>query len=930
MRMDKADSKLGLAISLIAGAAALVVMLTLPLTYFSLGYQEEATAAQTKADLYAALVNDPAKEQGAKHPTKQARLARLIEMLEADPLGGEQETHRIFDTENNLVAETLGKLGEPLVTRTAELKNSVAPFARIEITRSLHPLLINTALVGVLGALLGSAIFFALRIFPMRALHLAVNEINERRRTESDLQQSLSILAATLESTADGILVVDRLGRIASFNDRFIEMWQIPDYIVASRDNNLILGAITRQLSDPQWFLEKFRQLRENPPKSSDAGPEVIDLTDGPAFELTSKPQWIAEQNAGWVWSFHDITERKRAEALLSGEKQVLEQIVSGASLPEVLEILVHGIEAQSGRMFCTILLSDDQGRLQHAGAYGISKDFLSAAKRLVIPPTADTFARTGTTGEAHASLDMSSEPVWADYRDLALRHGLQARWAAPIHSTTGSVLGLVATYYREHDNPDPHDLRLIEIACNLTRIVIERKHAEARMEFLAHYDSLTGLPNRTLFRDRLAHAIARADRDNQMLALMFIDLDRFKTINDTLGHHIGDLMLKGVAERIKTCVREEDTAARLGGDEFTVILEQITAPEDASGVAQKIIDELSPPFNLLGNEAFITASIGISIYPTDNTDMDGLLKNTDAAMYNAKETGRNNFQFYAKEMNVKALGRLELENSLRHAVERGEFVLYYQPKISLDTGKTAGMEALLRWVHPRRGIVSPIEFIPLLEETGLINQVGDWLIHTACIQNKIWMDAGFPPMRVAVNLSARQFQHNDLLQHVTRALDDSGLDGDFLELEVTESLLMQNPEYILDVFHEMGALGVVRIDIDDFGTGYSSLSNLKRFPITTVKIDQSFIQGIPHDEEDVAIVTTVIGMAKSLKLKVIAEGVENEAQLALLCELGCDEVQGYVFSRPLPAEGFAKWLRRGDLKDRIVAACKGNKVMRP
>lgn len=928
--MDKADSKLGLAISLIAGAAALVVMLTLPLTYFSLGYQEEAAAAQTKADLYAALVNDPAKEQGAKHPTKQARLARLIEMLEADPLGGKQETHRIFDTENNLVAETLGKLGEPLVTRTAELKNSVAPFARIEITRSLHPLLINTALVGVLGALLGSAIFFALRIFPMRALHLAVNEINERRRTESDLQQSLSILAATLESTADGILVVDRLGRIASFNDRFIEMWQIPDYIVASRDNNLILGAITRQLSDPQWFLEKFRQLRENPPKSSDAGPEVIDLTDGPAFELTSKPQWIAEQNAGWVWSFHDITERKRAEALLSGEKQVLEQIVSGASLPEVLEILVHGIEAQSGRMFCTILLSDDQGRLQHAGAYGISKDFLSAAKRLVIPPTADTFARTGTMGEAHASLDMSSEPVWADYRELALRHGLQARWAAPIHSTTGSVLGLVATYYREHDNPDPHDLRLIEIACNLTRIVIERKHAEARMEFLAHYDSLTGLPNRTLFRDRLAHAIARADRDNQMLALMFIDLDRFKTINDTLGHHIGDLMLKGVAERIKTCVREEDTAARLGGDEFTVILEQISAPEDASGVAQKIIDELSPPFNLLGDEAFITASIGISIYPTDNTDMDGLLKNTDAAMYNAKETGRNNFQFYAKEMNVKALGRLELENSLRHAVERGEFVLYYQPKISLDTGKTAGMEALLRWVHPRRGIVSPIEFIPLLEETGLINQVGDWLIHTACIQNKIWMDAGFPPMRVAVNLSARQFQHNDLLQHVTRALNDSGLDGDFLELEVTESLLMQNPEYILDVFHEMGALGVVRIDIDDFGTGYSSLSNLKRFPITTVKIDKSFIQGIPHDEEDVAIVTTVIGMAKSLKLRVIAEGVENEAQLALLCELGCDEVQGYVFSRPLPAEGFAKWLRRGDVMDRIVAACKGNKVMRP
>jgi len=930
VRVDKAGSKPGLVVSLIAGAAAFIVMLTLPLTYFSLGYQEEATAAQTKADLYAVLSADFAREPGGKHPTRQARITRLIELLEADPMGGKQETNRIFDIENNLVAENRGKLEGPLVTRTAELKNSETPFGRIEITRSMRPLLINTALVGLLGALLGSAIFFALRIFPMRALRLAVNEINIRRRTESDLQQSLATLSATLKSTADGILVVDHLGRIASFNDQFIEMWRIPDHIVASRDNNQILGVITKQLSDPKWFLEKFRQLREILPQSDDSGPEVIDLTDGAAFELTSKPRWVAEQSAGWVWSFHNISERKRTEALLSGQKQVLEQIVSGASLQDVLEILAHSIEAQSGRMFCTILVSDDQGRLQHAGAYGISKDFLSAAERLVIPPTANIFARTRTTGEAHASFDMSSEPAWADYRDLALRHGLQARWAAAIHSTTGSVLGLVATYYREHDNPDLYDLRLIEIACNLTRIVIERKHAEAGMEFLAHFDSLTGLPNRALFRDRLAHAIARTDRDNQMLALLFIDLDRFKTINDTLGHNIGDLLLKTVAERIKACIREGDTAARLGGDEFTVILEQIAAPEDASDVAQKILDELSPPFNLLGDEAFITASIGISIYPTDNTDMEGLLKNTDIAMYNAKETGRNNFQFYAKEMNFKALGRLELENSLRHALERGEFVLYYQPKISLVTGQTTSMEALLRWIHPHRGIVLPIEFIPLLEETGLINQVGDWVIHTACLQNKIWMDAGFPPMRVAVNLSARQFQHNDLLQQVSRALDDTGLDGDFLEIEVTESFLMQNPEYIMEFFHKMKALGVIRIDIDDFGTGYSSLSNLKRFPITTVKIDQSFVQGIPHDAEDVAIVKTVIAMAKSLKLNVIAEGVENEEQLALLSELGCDEIQGYFFSRPLTAEGFAKWLRQGDVMDKIVVACKGNKVMRP
>ena len=929
--MGEDNPKLGLNISLIAGAVAFIVMLALPLTYFFLGYQKEATTAQTKADLYTALVSaNPANEQGTEHTTKQAMLTRLIALQEASPLDGVQEAYRIFDTKNNLISETREKLSEPLVMRTADLKNSETPFAYIEITRSLQPLLINTALVGLLGALLGILTFIALRIFPLRALKLAANEIIVRRKTESDLQQSVSILAATLESTADGILVLDSLGRITSFNNRFVEIWQIPDDIVASRDNDMILRIITKQLSDPQWFMEKFRQLREIPPKNGDSGPESIGMTRGNTLELTSKPYRISLQSSGWVWTFHDVTERKRAEALLFGEKQVLEQIISGASLSEALGILVHSTEVQSRKMYCTIMVSDDQGQLQHAGSYGISKDFLSAAKSLVIPVNDHTLAKTSTTGEMNAVFDMSGEPAWADYRDLALRHGLQARWAAPIHSVTGGVMGLVATYYHQDDNPDPHDLRLIEIACNLTRIVIERKRVEARLEFLAHYDSLTSLPNRILFRDRLTHAITRADRSSQMLALMFIDLDRFKEINDTLGHDSGDLLLKKVSERIRACIRQEDTAARIGGDEFTVILEHIAAPEDAGFVAQKIIDELSLPFNLFDNEAFITASIGISIYPTDNTELDGLLKNTDAAMYNAKDTGRNNFQFYSREMNLKALGRLEMENSLRHALERDEFALYYQPKINLDTGQTNGMEALLRWNHPLRGIVTPIEFIPLLEETGMINQVGEWLIRSACMQNKAWMDAGFRPMQVAVNLSARQFQHNDLILHVSRALNDSGLDGKFLELEITESLLMQNPEYILDIFHKIGALGVVRLDIDDFGTGYSSLTTLKHFPVTTIKIDQSFVHGIPDDKEDVAIVTMVIAMAKSLKLNVIAEGVESKEQLALLYALGCNEIQGYFFSQPRTADDFTKWLQQGDVMDKIVDACKENKVMRP
>lgn len=915
--MDNKDPKLGRAIGLTAGTAAFVAMLALPTTYFYIGYQEEVHAAHSKAAVYALLSDELARAPGTKHSSRQALLDYLKQRVKVSPLGGAQETHRVFDMANHLVAETPGALGKPLVTYSADLKNSEIPFARVEIARSLRPLLLNTVLAGLLGVLLGGALFMALRVFPLRALRLASNEIKVRRKTEADLQRSFSVLEATLESTADGILVIDSVGRIVNFNKRLVEMWKIPKHFVESQDNNLILGAIIQQLSGQQWFMEKFRHLKAAPGEEDDAGPEVIVLGNGEAFELTSKPQLIAQQSAGWVWSFHDITERKRTEALLNGEKQVLEQIVSGASLSDVLAILVRSIEEQSGKMFCTILISDDSGQLQHTGYFGISRDFVLDAKRFSAPSAS---AYAGIPG----GLDLSSDPGWSDFRDLALRHGLQARWAAPIHSSSGKVLGLVATYYREQDTPDPFDLRLVEIACNLTRIVIERKNSEARLKYLAHYDSLTGLPNRALFRDRLVHAIARADRDNHMLALMFIDLDRFKTINDTLGHHVGDLLLKNVAERIRSCIREEDTAARLGGDEFTVILEHIVSPEDASSVAQKIIDELSLPLNLLGNEAYVTASIGISIYPADKTDMDGLLKNADAAMYNAKETGRNNFQFYAEEMNVKALGRLELENSLRHALERDEFVLHYQPKISLDSGEIAGMEALLRWVHPQRGVVSPLEFIPLLEKTGLINEVGNWLIRAACKQNKRWIDAGFPPMRVAVNLSAKQFQHNNLLEHVSRALADSGLSGDYLELEVTENLLMQNPDYTIDVLYRMGAMGVVRIDMDDFGTGYSSLNSLKRFPISTVKIDKSFVQGIPDKAEDVAIVTAVIAMAKSLKLRVIAEGVENEDQLAMLSKLGCDEIQGYVLSRPLPAEDFTEWLRDGNAMGRVAAARKG------
>ncbi len=452
-------------------------------------------------------------------------------------------------------------------------------------------------------------------------------------------------------------------------------------------------------------------------------------------------------------------------------------------------------------------------------------------------------------------------------------------------------------------------ELRLAN--AKLRRDLDERRQVEHNIRHLAHHDALTGLPNRALFRDRLTHAMAQADRYRQILAVMFLDLDRFKAINDTLGHDVGDQLLRIAAERLRTCVRDCDTVARLGGDEFTVIVEDLGSVQDAAVVAQKIIDGLAQPFHLLGHEVFITASIGITIYPTDGENVETLLRNADSAMYRAKEHGRNNFQFYVADMNTRARERLMLESALRRALEREEFTLYYQPRVDLFSGKVIGAEALLRWRHPEMGQVPPAEFIPILEETGLIIPVGEWVLHTACAQARAWQDAALGPVRVAVNLSVRQFLQRDLVDRVRRALERVNLDAGALELEITEDLLLEQNQANLVALEGLKALGV-HIAIDDFGTGYSSLSYLKRLPIDTLKIDQSFIRDIERDADGKAIASAIIAMATSLRLTVIAEGVETEQQLGFLRAHGCDEIQGFSFSQPLTAAEFESLLREG------------------
>jgi PAS domain S-box-containing protein len=454
---------------------------------------------------------------------------------------------------------------------------------------------------------------------------------------------------------------------------------------------------------------------------------------------------------------------------------------------------------------------------------------------------------------------------------------------------------------------------------------VTELKEAEQRIRHLAYYDGATGLPNRQFFTERLAQALAVAKRHHGQIGVLALDLDQFKRINDTLGHTAGNELLAGVARRLAEAVRETDTLgrpesdipvaadasdamARLDGDEFSLLITDLAQYHDAAKVARRLLHELRKPFRIGTQEVFVTASIGLALYPLDGEDADTLLKNAGAAMHFAKEQGRDNYQFYSRAMNATALEKLSMESQLRKALERGEFLLNFQPKILASSGQIVGLEALIRWRHPELGLVPPSQFIPVAEESGLIVPIGDWVLRSACLQNQAWRRAGYPAVHVAVNIASPHFRQGGLVASVAAALKESALDPALLEVELTESMLMQGVDATLETLFKLKDMGV-RLAIDDFGTGYSSLSYLKRFPLDTLKIDRSFIKDLPRDAEDAAITRAIIAMAHSLKLEVVAEGVESAEQLAFLQQHGCDVVQGYLFSQPLGAEDFGTLL---------------------
>lgn len=583
-------------------------------------------------------------------------------------------------------------------------------------------------------------------------------------KPKSTVNLDASLLQATLESTADGILVVNRKGKIVTYNEKFRKMWHIPlAYLRSSKDDKAI-HVVLKQLIYPDAFVNKLMQLYAHP--EMDCFDE-IEFLDGRIYERYSIPQWVNEEIVGRVFSFRDVTHRKQME----------EQLV-------------------------------------------------------------------------------------------------------------------------------------LQATC----------------------DPLTGLPNRILLRDRINQEIKQAKGQHTKVAVLFFDLDRFKLVNDSLGHTVGDLLLQEVSQRLKKCIRDDDTLARWGGDEFIIVLRNIEYREQIIPIIVACQEILEESFSIDNHSISITSSVGASFYPMDGKSTTVLLKNADAAMYSAKADGRNNYRFYNPQMNAQALENLALANDLHKAIEEKEFFLLYQPLIDIKTQKVISAEALIRWMHPVRGLISPLDFIEIAEETGLIQVIGEWVIKTACAQNKAWQDAGLSHIKVAVNVSGIQFKQSNIVQVVSNVLTLTGLEAKYLDIELTESSIMGNTHNYIFSMNELKKLGVGLV-IDDFGTGYSNLGYLKRFPVNKIKIDKSFVRDINQDEDDRAIVKAIIAMAQQLKLRVVAEGVETREQLAFLQSHNCDEIQGYYFSRPVKPQEFEKMLcNQGDkshlfpLSDHMTLLLDSNK----
>lgn len=721
----------------------------------------------------------------------------------------------------------------------------------------------------------------------------------ERKQAEEALRLSESRLEEAQRLAHLGSWNWDGVSRTLTWSDELCRI-----YGVDPETHQPSYGDFLRRLpeEDRDHMVALFTQAARN--KQPFSHETRIVRPDGEIRMLFDKVEVLEDANGvvtGLAGACLDITSRKRTEMLEHDRSQILEQVAQDEPLTGILLRVADALEHQRQDLRACLLLVKD-GRMMCGACPSMPPEFATAIESVTIADGNGSFASAVMTGNPMLTADTATDPNWKNMQRLCGHFQIRSCWSMPIVSANGGVLGTLSLIGPVPRAATESDRKLLESVCRLAAVAIDHRELTEKLTHQAQHDALTGLPNRLLFHDRLSQALAQAHRNGQQVAVIYMDLDRFKHINDTMGHSSGDALLRQAAARLDNCVRRSDTLARLGGDEFTVVLAELEDPRDAMRAAKNIVEAMRLPFTVEGRELFVTISLGISLFPDDGEDSETLMVNADVAMYRAKELGRDNFQWFAAEMNIMARERMELEWHLRYAMQLGQLSLAYQPQCNA-AGDVLAFEALMRWQHPTLGAVAPSRFIPLAEDSSLIISLGEWALRKACAQATEWRKAGHPKLRISVNVSALQFNRPDWVDTVRNALRDTQLPPEALELEITESLLLESERETTSNLFELRKLGV-GVAIDDFGTGYSSLSYLHKLPISTLKIDQSFVREIGaqplQGQEAAPIVRTIIALAHNLGMSVVAEGVETEAQRELLVRLGCEGLQGFYLHKPL------------------------------
>ena len=727
---------------------------------------------------------------------------------------------------------------------------------------------------------------------------LLVEDIENRTGALSNPEEFRRLYEKVLENVSEAVFFVGQHGAVTDANQsaakllgysrqelfgmRFADLQYIPD--------GGIEATLSSYLESRNWKLDG-RQLAVQ-----------VARKDGAVFPAELKfNKFSSGGHHAYLVNLRDVTREKLANQLSHDRLQVIEMIAHHKPLEDILDEVTALIEHQMPGGCCAVMLKRGEGFIP-AAAPRLPSALIDSIYSLPVDQEAGSCATAVLEGRTIAVSDIASEPGWGGSREEALAHGLHSSLFAPVFSSHGLVVGMIAVFRPETGVPDPAQVELVNLASRLASVCIEQRELTSELAHRAQHDSLTGLPNRLNFEGHMRQAIAHAGRYKRRVAILSIDLDRFKVVNDTLGHAAGDEVIKQVGRRLANCLRETDIVARWGGDEFMVGLLEIAEHQDAAAVAQKLIQSIAQPFEFAGREVSTGASIGASVFPDNGMDLDTLISHADMAMYRAKKSGRNGFNCYTTELGETDRQRLELETRFRSALQRDELTIHYQPQFELRTGSLVGLEALLRWRNEKLGNVPPSSFIPIAEDSGLIVGVGEWTIREACRQIKEFEQSGYGPIRIAVNVSSLQFQRREFVELVAQIIAEAGIAPDLLELELTESMVMQTMDETAPKMAQLRTLGI-RMSLDDFGTGYSSLSYLQRLPIDTLKIDKSFVRELEVSPKTPLLIESIVALAQSLGMRAIAEGVESDGQLEVLRTIGCDQAQGYLLGRPVPKE---------------------------